>query len=350
MNRFRENIERMEGYVPGFQPEDQTVVKLNTNENPYPPAPGVLEAVRNIGAEALRRYPPVLGDAFREAAARLHGVESEMIICGNGGDELLAILARCCCDVERPLAYPWPTYSLYPVLAQIEGAPAAAVPWDNGYRLPGKLASVGAGLTIVCNPNAPTGHLIEPEEIGGLAARVGGVVAVDEAYVDFARDNCLRLLGRHENVVILRTLSKGYSLAGLRFGYALGSKRIIDTMIKVKDSYNVDAVAQAAATAAIEDQGHFRANVQKIVAERGRLSGALGQIGFDVPESETNFLLARIERPGARQVYEQLVERKIYVRYFDQEQLRDNLRITVGTAQQNDRLLGALKDIVRQEA
>jgi histidinol-phosphate aminotransferase len=262
---------------------------------------------------------------------------------------LLAILTRCCCDVDMPLAYPTPTYSLYPVLAEIQCAPVAEVPFGNDYRLPKLLEKTGAGLTIVCNPNAPTGTFIAPEEIGELAKKLQGVLAVDEAYVDFAADHCLRLLKKHENVVILRTMSKGYSLAALRFGYALGSKRIIDMMIKVKDSYNVNAITQVAATTAIQDQEYFRENVGKIVRERGRLTAGLRDIGFEVRDSQANFVLARIGRPTAREVYEKLIEKKIFVRYFDMAGLQDKLRISVGTKEQNDILLEALRGIVRQE-
>jgi histidinol-phosphate aminotransferase len=182
-----------------------------------------------------------------------------------------------------------------------------------------------------------------------LAQKLSGVLAVDEAYVDFAGDHCLRLLKKHENVVVLRTLSKGYSLAGMRFGYALGSKRIIETMIKVKDSYNVNAVTQIAATAAIQDQEYFRENVGKIVRERGRLTAGLREIGFEVRDSQANFVWARIARPTAREVYQKLIEKKIFVRYFDRAGLQDKLRITVGTKEQNDSLLEALRGIVRQE-
>jgi histidinol-phosphate aminotransferase len=269
-----------------------------------------------------------------------------MIVCGNGADELLAILVRCCCDSERPLAYPVPTYSLYPVLAQIQQCPVKEIPFGDDYQIPQGLARAGGALTILCNPNAPTGTFASVDKVAELAGAVDGVLAVDEAYVDFAQDNCLRLLKDFDNLVILRTMSKGYSLAGMRFGYALGSQRIAEAMIKVKDSYNVNAATQAAAVAALSDQEHFLANVEKIVAERSRLSRELRKMGFESGDSRSNFLWVRIASPSAKEVYEKLIERNVYVRYFDKPGLNDKLRITVGTGRENDALLAALRHII----
>jgi len=344
--RFRDNVEKMAGYVPGFQPADAAAVKLNTNENPYPASPGVFAALARLDGNALRKYPRVCWDEFRKVAAQVHGVEPEMIVCGNGADELLAILVRCCCDSERPLAYPVPTYSLYPVLAEIQQCPVKEIPFGDDYQIPKVLAQAGGALTILCNPNAPTGTFVSVDKVAELAGAVGGVLAIDEAYVDFAQDNCLRLLKDFDNVVILRTMSKGYSLAGMRFGYSLSSEQIAEAMIKVKDSYNVNVATQVAATAALSDQEHFRANVVKIVAERGRLLKAMRQMGFESRDSQTNFLWVRIVGQSAKEVYEKLIERNVYVRYFDKPGLNDKLRITVGTARENDALLGALREII----
>ena len=345
---FRDNIEGMAGYVPGYQPRGVGVVKLNTNENPYGPSPSVVEAIKAVADDAvrLRRYPPVFWDEFRTVAAQVHGVKAEQIVCGNGGDELLTMLVRCCCDKGRGLAYPVPTYSLYAVLAQIQDCPVIEVPFEVGCRLPVGLKDSGAALTIVCNPNAPTGAFVGVDEIAELAGQVAGVLLVDEAYVDFAEDNCLRLLGEFDNVAILRSLSKGYSLAGLRFGYVMASEGIVEAMIKVKDSYNVNVVTQAAAVAAVGDQEYFRGNVAKIVAERERLTGELRGLGFEMGASQTNFLLARIGEPSAEAVHKKLAEKQVFVRYFQEEGLADKLRITVGTAAENDALLVALREIV----
>ena len=340
---FRENIEKMSGYVPGYQPADASVVKLNTNENPYPPSPAVFEALGQLDEGLLRRYPVVTWDAFRVVAAQVHGCEPEMIVCGNGADELLTMLMRCCCDEKRALAYPAPTYSLYPILGQIQGCQVIEVAFGDGFSLPPALATTGASLTFLCNPNAPSGTFVPAEAVADLAGKVEGVLAIDEAYVDFAEENCLGLVKTFENVIVLRSMSKGYSLAGLRFGYGIGSRQIVEAMCKVKDSYNVNALTQRAAGAALADQGYFQENVAKIKVQRQRLTEVLGQMGFGVGQSQTNFLLVETQDPPAKEIYEKLVARGVYVRYFEEAGMRDKLRITVGSEQENNALLEALK-------
>jgi histidinol-phosphate aminotransferase len=346
MGYFRDNIERATGYVPGFQPGRADVVKLNTNENPYPPSPKVVEAIKAIEPERLRQYPDPLGRVFREAAAIVNDVGPENIICCNGGDELLRMAFTAFCDSNRAAAYPVPTYTLYPVLANINGCEAIEVPFDDEFNLPAKLATTGAALTIVCNPNAPTGTFVKVEEIASLADEVKGVVLVDEAYVDFSQDNCVRLISSFDNIIVLRSMSKGYSLAGLRFGYGIANIKLIDGLRKVQDSYPVDALALAAATAAIEDQQYFKANVEKVKAERTRLTESLRSMNFVVPDSSSNFILAQCKNCKVSDVYDKLVEQNIYVRYFDSAGLDDKLRITVGTGEQNDKLIKALKEIL----
>jgi len=348
MGYFRENIEKMAGYEPGFQPKSVDVVKLNTNENPYSPSPKVLEAIKNIMPEQLRRYPQPEADTFRNAAAEIFDIKSENIICTNGGDELLNMAIRAFCDENRPVAYPTPTYSLYPVLAQMQNCPAVEIPFDDEFNLPSKLAAAGAALTIVCNPNAPSGTFIPKQELAQLAEEIKGVLLIDEAYVDFARDSCLELVKNFKNVIILRSMSKGYSLAGMRFGFGIADKDLIDGLMKVKDSYNVDAIAIAAATAAIKDQKYFKQNIEKIKCERKKLSDELTRLGFGVLKSESNFVLAKYTAIRAIDIYEKLKEKNIYVRYWAYPQIKDKLRITVGTAEQNDKLIGALKEILAQ--
>ena len=343
MGYFRENIEKAKGYEPGFQPAETDVIKLNTNENPYPPSPAVMDAIRDISEEQMRRYPDPHGNKFRKAAAEVNGVGPDYIMCCNGGDELLKIAIRAFCDENRPLAYPVPTYSLYPVLANLQNCKAIEVPFDSEFNLPAKLASADAALTIVCNPNAPTGSFVSVDEMKSLAGKLSGVLLIDEAYVDFAQDNCAALVKDFDNVIILRSMSKGYCLAGIRFGYAIAQPALIAGLMKVKDSYNVDAAATAAATAAIRDQSYFQQNIKKVKDERARLTQQLRDLGLDVPDSSGNFVLAKCKNHKAVEIYEKLVERKIYVRYFDYPNLNDKLRITVGTSEQNDKLLVALK-------
>ncbi len=345
MSYFRENIEKMAGYEPGFQPENPNVVKLNTNENPYPASLKVLAALKNITLEQVRKYPQPMGDTFREAASKILGVKSENIICANGGDDLLNMAVRAFCDENRPLAYPTPTYSLYPELAKIQNCPAIEIPFDEEFNLPAKLASSGAALTIVCNPNAPTGTFIPKEELAQLADETKGVLLIDEAYVDFAEDNCLELAKSFDNVIILRSMSKGYSLAGMRFGFGIANEKLIKGLMKVKDSYNVDTVAIAAATAAIQDQPYFKNNVQKVKIERKFLTDELTKLGFEVPASQTNFVFAKPPKGRAIDIYNKLREQNIYVRYWAYSDIKDKLRISVGTTQQTQMLINALKGI-----
>jgi len=346
MGYFRENIEKAEGYQPGFQPRQTDVVKLNTNENPYPPSPKVMEALAGIGPEQIRRYPDPEANSFRKAAAEVNDVGPDYIMCCNGGDELLTIAFRAFCEEKRPVAYPVPTYSLYPVLARLQNCEAIEIPFDSEFNLPAKLAASGASLTIVCNPNAPTGSLVSIDELASLADELRGVLLIDEAYVDFAEENCTALVKDFDNVIILRSMSKGYALAGIRFGYAIAQPVLIEGLMKVKDSYNVDAVAVAVATAAIKDQEYFRETVEKVKKQRQRLTEQLRVLGFEVPASYANFVLARSGNYQAGEIYDKLMQRNIYVRYFAYPELKDKLRITVGTAEQNDTLLSALKDIL----
>jgi len=356
MGYFRENVEKCEGYEPGFQPFDSAqdrpvqpnVIKLNTNENPYPPSPKVMEAIAGIGGEQLRRYPDPAGGVFRSAAAEVNGVSADCIMCCNGGDELLAMAFQAFCDEKRPAAYPVPTYSLYPVLARLQNCEAIEIPFDGEFNLPAKLAGTGAAMTIVCNPNAPSGSFVGVGELATLADEVSGILLIDEAYVDFSEDNCAGLVKDFDNMILLRSMSKGYSLAGLRFGYAIAQPSLIEGLMKVKDSYNVDAIAIAAATAAIKDQGYFKENVEKVKKARELLTAQLRALKFKVGRSYANFVLAESKERKAEEIYNKLVERNIYVRYFDLPGLGDKLRITVGTEEQNDRLVLALKEILSE--
>jgi histidinol-phosphate aminotransferase len=346
MGYFRDNIERLAGYVPGFQPQGKDVVKLNTNENPYPPSPLVAEVLKNYDACSLRRYPSPVGAKFRTQAAVINGVSESNIICTNGGDDLLTIAFRAFCDAGRAVAYPVPTYTLYDELAELQDCPAIKIPFDSE-DIFGGLAQSGASLVIFCNPNAPTGSFCEPQKISLLADKLKdkAVLLVDEAYADFAEDNCASLVKRHDNLIVLRSLSKGYSLAGLRFGYGIASEGLIDGLMKLKDSYNVDAISIEIATAAISDREYFRKNIERVIAERERLSDCLLKMGFEINPSSTNFIFARIVKPTAAQVFQQLKERGIFVRYFPVEGIDQQLRITIGTAEENNRLIDALTQI-----
>jgi histidinol-phosphate aminotransferase len=334
----------MAPYVPGEQPAPgERVIKLNTNENPFPPSPRVLATIRAIDGEQLRRYPSPKADVFRATAAALHGVSADMVLAGNGSDEILAIAVRTFLGPGDVLAYPDPTYSLYPVLATSAENRIVTVPWEPDWQLPNRaLLASGARAIFFANPNAPTGTLVKAARVRELAAAFDGLLLVDEAYTDFADENCLELVRELPNVMLCRTFSKGYSLAGLRFGYGIAAPALVAEMTKVKDSYNCDAIAIAAATAALEDQEYARATWQAVRAERARLAAELVKRGWRVIPSQANFLLASCPGGQAAAVYHDLKRQGILVRYFAKPGLDDKLRITVGTAAQNNALLGAL--------
>ena len=343
MGYFRETIEIMEGYTPGFQPKNPDAVKLNTNENPYPPSPKVLAAIREVADYQIRRYPDPMGGAFRQAAAEVLGLPEDHILCVNGGDELLNYAFRAFCDATRPAAWVEPTYSLYPVLAKLQDCTAITVGRDCNWLK--ELARINAPLTIVCNPNAPTCEFTAVDKIADLAGRLTGVLLIDEAYVDFSEDSCLRLVRQFPNVLILRSMSKGYSLAGMRAGLAIAQPDLIDGLIKVKDSYNIDAVTIQAAAAAIQDQAYHKDCVARVKVERIRVIEKLRKLGLIVPDSATNFVLAQGDVKKIPGIFDSLKQRDIYVRYFRLPGLEDKLRITIGTPQQNDALLDAIADI-----
>lgn len=344
---FRENIKAMSGYVPGEQPGPGVkVIKLNTNENPYPPSPAALEVLRQLEGEILRHYPDPMAGCFRQAASKVLGVPADWILAGNGSDDLLTMIVRACTEPGLKVVYPTPTYVLYRTLAQIQNAEFVEVPYNEGYSLPLELLQAAQGaVTLVASPNSPSGTVVAGELLDHLAARLSGVLVIDEAYVDFAEENALELVKKHHNVIVLRTLSKGYSLAGLRVGFGVANPALLEGLVKVKDSYNVDALASVVGTAAIADQPHKIANAEKIKASRLKLGTHLKQLGFQVYPSQANFLLAQI--PGkAEHLYQTLKSRGILVRYFKQPRLEDKLRITVGTDQQNQTLVKVLAEIL----
>ena len=347
MSRFRPAIDTLHGYVPGEQPPGgASVVKLNTNENPYPPSPRALAALAAIDGDSLRRYPHPFADTFRRSAAEVLGVDPDWILVGNGSDDLLTMLFRAVTDPGRAVAYPAPTYVLYRTLAAIQGAPVMEVPFDEEYTLPvAALAEAGAALTIVANPNSPSGTTATVEQLADLAARTAGVVAVDEAYVAFAERSALDLVRRNGRVIVLRTLSKSHGLAGLRLGFGVAHPDLLSGLAKVKDSYNVDAVAAVVGAAAVRDVEYTRETVERIRTTRTRLGRALAGRGFRVWPSQANFVLARPADGDALRLYRGLRERGVLVRYFAEPGLADKLRITVGTDQQTARLLSALADL-----
>jgi histidinol-phosphate aminotransferase len=303
-----------------------------------------MAAIRDVEAEALRRYPNPTADVFRAAAARLHSVTPDMIIAGNGSDDILTIATRTFVPADGLIAYPDPTYSLYPVLAQLQDAKTVGVPWGDHYSLPVEgLLATGANAIFLANPNAPTGTFVPPAKIAELAAAFSGLVLVDEAYVNFADDDCINLVEDFKNIVVSRTLSKAYSLAGLRFGYAVAQPQVVFEMMKVKDSYNTDAISVLAATAAIEDQEYARKSWDYVREERQRMSAELAQMGWPVLPSQANFILVTVPQGRGREAYLGLKQQGILVRHFDKPGLADKIRITIGQINENNALLAGIK-------
>lgn len=337
---LRPEITALEGYAPGEQPSDPRVIKLNTNENAYP-ASGRVRSAIVAACDRLQLYPDPSARAVRERVAQLYGVDAAGVIVGNGSDELLSLIMRAVVAPGDAVAYGSPTYSLYDTLVALQAGRSLRVPYGDDYAVPRELFSVAARLILVCNPNAPSGTVVGRRELDELAAaRRDLLLVVDEAYVDFADQSVTTMGVEHSNVVVLRTLSKSYSLAGLRVGFAITTPALAAELNKVKDSYNVSRLAQAGALAALEDQEAMLAHVTRVRATRARLTDALRALGFVVAPSQTNFVLAR--RPGSslQPVKEALQSRGILVRYFTE--LPDALRITVGTDAEIDRLLDEL--------
>ena len=336
----------LEGYVPGEQTTDSSIVKLNTNENPYPPGPRVRAAIENACGR-LHLYPDPTARALRERMGELCGADPEGIVVGNGSDELLTLLIRAAVGPGEPVAYPVPTYSLYDTLVALQDGVAVHVPFPADYSLPRKLFEVAARLLIVCNPNAPSGTAVPTAALDDLAAsRDDVIVVVDEAYVDFAAETAVGIVARRPNVVVLRTLSKSYSLAGLRVGFGITSPSLAAELGKVKDSYNVGTLAQAGALAALEDQETMREHVARVRATRTRLERELASLGFESTPSQTNFVLARRPGESLAGLTRALKERGVLVRHF--ASLPDAIRITVGTDAQIDRLLAELRALNRR--
>lgn len=335
---IRPLVEGLHAYVPGEQPKIPGLIKLNTNENPYPPSPKVVKAVRAAVDGRLRLYPPPTAHLLREKLAKLHHCKPENVIIGNGSDELLALAVRAFVEPDGHCQGFSPSYSLYPVVAKQHGASWGSVRLAPDFGLPSRAEMAkskdwdfDAALTFVTTPNAPSGRGYAPKELEALCRSLSGVVILDEAYVDFGKEDAMKLALKLPNVLVSRTFSKGYSLCFQRVGYFVGPKALIAALDKIRDSYNVNGLGQLAALATLDDLPYYRRNFQRVVATRQRLARELGKLGFDVLPSETNFLFAKPPTFSAKQWLAKLRDRKILVRWFDADGIREYLRITVGT-------------------
>ncbi len=347
----RPGIAALAGYVPGEQPQGGKWIKLNTNENPYAPSPAVERAiVATAAGRTLAKYPDPMATVFRMRAAEILGVDPNWIICGNGSDDLLTILVRTFVGAGECLRMPYPSYILYRTLAGIQGAACDEFHYSPDWTLADGFAAPRAAggdvkLAIIANPNSPSGTLLPKARIKELADRLPCALVVDEAYGDFADENCLDLVKASERVIVTRSFSKSYALAGLRFGFAVAQPHVIEQLLKVKDSYNCDALSIAAATAAIDDQAWLADNRAKIIATRRRLTDAMRALGYNAVESQANFVwCTHPERPH-KPVYEALKSQGILIRYLHYAGWGDGLRITVGTDQEIDAFLACMKTI-----
>ncbi len=342
---IRQLVHSLHAYVPGEQPKVKGLIKLNTNENPYPPSPKVLGAIKAAVDERLRLYPNPSAQALREKLAKLHDCTPGNIIVGNGSDELLALATRTFVEPataesssRATIQYFWPSYSLYPVLADIHGAARNAVPLKPDFSLPsvaelkrGKLWDFKAALSFITTPNAPSGRGYPTADLDALCAATKGVVVLDEAYVDFADEHAAALALKHPHVIVSRTFSKAYSLCFQRVGYFIAHPALVAALDKVRDSYNVNGLGQVAAAATLDDLPYYRKNFRRVIASRTKLASDLTRLSFEVLPSQSNFLLVRPPKFPAKEWLRKLRDKKIIVRWFSAPEVSGFLRITIGT-------------------
>ena len=348
MSRFvRPHISAMAGYVPGEQPRDGGFIKLNTNENPYPPSPRVQAALREAVNDRLRLYPDPVATEFCKTAAALQGVEPDMVMAGNGSDDLLTIVTRAFVGPGEPAAFPSPSYLLYSTLVALEDGRPVIVPYRNDWSLDlGAVDLRGLKLFWLANPDSPSGTAMTRDQVARLAGMLDCPLIVDEAYADFARPeyHSIPLIRDRPNVIVTRSFSKGYSLAGIRLGYLVARADLVEHLMKLKDSYNCDMLSQAAGIAALRDQDYLGETRAKIVATRGRLTTALRSLGYTVCDSQSNFVWVT-GGAAARGTFQRLKEQKILVRLMSYPGYPEGLRISVGTDSEIDRLLEMLCQI-----
>jgi histidinol-phosphate aminotransferase len=349
---IRNSVRAMTGYVPGEQPSDPAIIKLNTNENPYPPSGAVVRVLESMDLDLLRKYPDPLCAELRSKIAEIHGCDAGNVFVANGSDEILALCTRAFVENDGAIGYLDPSYSLYPVLADIRDVSKQPVTLGDDFAWPfgssGVDVPTDSSLFFVANPNAPTGILYPKAMISEFSNSYNGVLVVDEAYVDFACEHCMDLALALDNVLVMRTLSKSFSLAGLRLGYVVGSKQLIDALVKIKDSYNVGTLVQRVALAALSDLEAMQGNVKRIQATRERLSSELQDMGCKVFPSEANFVWVCPAVLPAKELFEQLKKRRILIRYFESDLTKGYVRITVGTDEEIDRLLEAMKEVLNE--
>ncbi|MFV7480889.1 histidinol-phosphate transaminase [Acinetobacter junii] len=353
MRFWSPEVRELEPYVPGEQPKIQNLLKLNTNENPYPPSPKVVDAVQAVlahQADALRLYPDPDATVLKQAIAKQQNVDVSQVFVGNGSDEVLAHIFKAFFIQQKPILYPDITYSFYPVYSQFFGVQTKQIPLNEKFEIDISDYEQENGGIIITNPNAPTSIALGLNKIEKvLKANPNRVIVIDEAYVDFGAESAVDLVSRYENLVVCQTTSKSRSLAGLRVGFAIGQAHLIAALEAVKNSFNsypIDRFAIAAAVASFEDQDYFQEQCEKVIASREKLVANLTELGFNVLPSKANFIFATHSLHDAAQLAEKLREQGIIVRYFNKPRINQFLRITIGTDEQNQRLVDTLKMLI----
>jgi histidinol-phosphate aminotransferase len=340
----------LEPYVPGEQPKDKTYIKLNTNENPYPPSPKALEAMKEAANADLRLYPDPTCEELVQAAANYYGLSPKQTFAGNGSDELLAFAFAAFFDPARPVLFPDITYSFYKVYAKLCGITPKLIPLDEQFQVPIDQFAGDHGGMILPNPNAPTAILIPLDQVRKLLeANPDRVVIIDEAYIDFGGESAVKLVPEYPNLLVIQTLSKSRSLAGLRVGLAFGSEELIDGLNRIKNSFNsytMDRLALRGAVAALQDEAYFQETTAKVVATRDQIMTSLNDLGFIVTDSKANFLLISHPSYPAADLFKQLREQGILVRYFNSPRIDNYLRVTVGTDEEMAQFLAVLKTLI----
>lgn len=352
MNSWKDNLRKIEPYVPGEQSKESDIVKINANENPYPPSPKAIDAIRQFNAEGLRFYPPADATPLKAALAKHYGVGVENVFLGNGSDDVIALAFQAFFNSDKPIVYPDITYSFYPVWCRLFNIPYRTVPLDERFRICPRDYDAPNGGVVIPNPNAPTSigeDTTFVEDI--LRHNQDCVVIIDEAYVDFGGSSSVALTAQYENLLVTGTFSKSRSLAGLRIGFAIGSAALISVLEAVKNSYNsytVDAVSIAAGIAAVEDDDYFRSTTAKVIATRERVTKALRDSGFTVMDSSANFLFVTHEQRQMKTLFEYLKSKKVFIRYFNLPRIDNHIRVSIGTDEEMDIFLREVQNYLKE--
>ena len=349
---WKNNLRDIEPYVPGEQSKDRDIVKINANENPYPPSPKAVEALKNFDTSKLRFYPQANAIALKEAIAEFYGVKAENVFVGNGSDDVLALAFQAFFNSEKPIAFPDITYSFYPVWCRLLGIEYINYPLDENFKINVEDYKESNGGVVIPNPNAPTSIGEGREFIEKLMEyNQDSVVIIDEAYCDFGGVSSVPLISKYENLLVTGTFSKSRSLAGMRIGFAIGSKTLIDTLEAVKNSYNsytVDALSIVMGIEAMKDVKYFNETISKIIATRTRVTEELRSLGFEVLDSQTNFIMATHKNYDMKEMFEYLKKNKIFIRYFNLPRINKYVRITIGTDEEMDKFLNSVKEFINR--